>query len=649
MKTTLCSIMTLLTVVTSMFVPNSFAQDAPLENVVRVIYFVPNDRRPQPDIDAQLDTLMKEAQQFYADVMETYGFGRKTFRLETDADRKVVVHHVTGQSNDTFYHNGTVGKVKDELNPLFNTSKNIYFAAIDIGIERFDVDQPVCGQASGLGAFTPASGTCFNFVVIAHELGHTFGLTHNKYNRSGIDNLVDSFCTAEWLDVHPYFNAGHQINSNNPTTIRMIPPNSASSPNAIRFRFEVTDTDGLHQAQLYVPDLDSLIACEGINGDPDANVEFVTTKVGSVIDSVYLRVIDTNGNISEQRFAVDITNLLPPPTVITVPDANLATTIREYLDLPANTTLTTHAMLTLTQLFPITDGQITDITGLEHASNLIALSLYGQNAIANISSLRELKNLVYLELSGTSISDFSALADLTNLKTLYLWDTEISDVSMFAGLTNLETLELQNTAVSDLSPLVANVGLGNGDYVDVSGNTLNYASIYTHIPVLQERGVEVFFDHRTPKRIRIISGDNQESLPSAALANPFVVEVQDERRVAFEGVPVTFTVTSGDGTLSTTSTATNTNGRAESILTLGPNPGTNTVTVSAAGIPEGQTFNAVDIRVPKTLEIISGDDQEGLPGAALENPFGVEVRDGSSINLYRVYKSRSRLPVAVVR
>ena len=630
MKTTLCSIMTLLTVVTSMFVPNSFAQDAPLENVVRVIYFVPNDRRPQPDIDAQLDTLMKEAQQFYADVMETYGFGRKTFRLETDADRKVVVHHVTGQSNDTFYHNGTVGKVKDELNPLFNTSKNIYFAAIGFGIERFDVDLPdsfICGKASELGAFTPALGTCFNFRVIAHELGHTFGLTHDRYNRSGIDPMVDSFCTAEWLDVHPYFNAGHQINSNNPTTIRMIPPNSASSPNAIRFRFEVTDTDGLHQAQLYVPDLDSLIACEGINGDPDANVEFVTTKVGSVIDSVYLRVIDTNGNISEQRFAVDITNLLPPPTVITVPDANLATRIREFLDLRANTTLTTHAMLKLTQLHSNPDRQITDITGLEHASNLIALSLYGQNAIANISSLRELKNLVYLELSGTSISDFSALADLTNLKTLYLWDTEISDVSMFAGLTNLETLELQNTAVSDLSPLVANVGLGNGDYVDVSGNTLNYASIYTHIPVLQERGVEVFFDHRTPKRIRIISGDNQESLPSAALANPFVVEVQDERRVAFEGVPVTFTVTSGDGTLSTTSTATNTNGRAESILTLGPNPGTNTVTVSAAGIPEGQTFNAVDIRVPKTLEIISGDDQEGLPGAALDKPFAVEVRD----------------------
>ena len=163
--------------------------------------------------------------------------------------------------------------------------------------------------------------------------------------------------------------------------------------------------------------------------------------------------------------------------------------------------------------------------------------------------------------------------------------------------------------------------------VEVGGNPLNYQSIYTHIPALREREVEVTFDNRTPQRIRIVSGNDQQSLPGAALKEPFVVEVQDENGVAFEGVPVTFAVTSGGGTLSTTSTATNTNGRAESILTLGPNPGTNTVTVSAAGIPEGQTFNAVDIRIPKTLEIISGNDQEGLPGFALAKPFVVEVRD----------------------
>ena len=38
-------------------------------------------------------------------------------------------------------------------------------------------------------------------------------------------------------------------------------------------------------------------------------------------------------------------------------------------------------------------------------------------------------------------------------------------------------------------------------------------------------------------------------------------------------------------------------------------------------------FNAEGIRIPKTLEIISGNDQEGLPGFALAKPFVVEVRD----------------------
>ena len=57
------------------------------------------------------------------------------------------------------------------------------------------------------------------------------------------------------------------------------------------------------------------------------------------------------------------------------------------------------------------------------------------------------------------------------------------------------------------------------------------------------------------------------------------------------------------------------NGRAESILTLGPNPGTNTVTVSVTGTQRTETFNAEGIRTPKTLEIFSGGDQEGAPGA----------------------------------
>ena len=132
---------------------------------------------------------------------------------------------------------------------------------------------------------------------------------------------------------------------------------------------------------------------------------------------------------------------------------------------------------------------------------------------------------------------------------------------------------------------------------------------------------------RVSKTLEIISGDEQEGLPGAALEKPFVVEVRDQTGEPLPDVQVTFSVSIGGGTLSVTSATTDGKGRAESILTLGPNPGTNTVTVSVAGIEEEQTFNAEGTRTPTTLEIVSGNDQEGLPGAALEKPFVVEVRD----------------------
>ena len=124
-----------------------------------------------------------------------------------------------------------------------------------------------------------------------------------------------------------------------------------------------------------------------------------------------------------------------------------------------------------------------------------------------------------------------------------------------------------------------------------------------------------------------ISGNNQQSLPGVALENPFVVELRDQSGNPLQGVQVMFSVTSGGGTLSATIVTTDSNGRAESTLTLGPEPGTNTVTVSVTGIQDEQTFTAEGMRIPKTFAIISGNDQEGPPGTALETAFVVEVSD----------------------
>ena len=278
--------------------------------------------------------------------------------------------------------------------------------------------------------------------------------------------------------------------------------------------------------------------------------------------------------------------------------------------------------------------------------------------LSNISALSGLTKLTYLDLRGHRITDISALSGLTKLTHLYLGDVRIekspnwgtrlgstrrisyqatidcglpgvsagglgdhdvmsngiSNISALSGLTNLTVLDLTGNGVLDLSPLASNTGLGTGDTVYLRDTwRLSYPSIYTHIPALKTRGVTVTFTNRTPTTLTKVSGDAQTGATSTALANPFVVEVRDGRQIwyglpqgyvpapiAFAGVPVTFAVTAGGGTLSATSVATDATGRAQVTLTPGATAATQTVTatVTHAGKTLTQTFTATANRLP---------------------------------------------------
>ena len=62
----------------------------------------------------------------------------------------------------------------------------------------------------------------------------------------------------------------------------------------------------------------------------------------------------------------------------------------------------------------------------------------------------KLKNLKWLYLINTQVSDLSPLAELKNLKVLHLINnTQVSDLSSLAELKNLLQLDLRNTLVSD--------------------------------------------------------------------------------------------------------------------------------------------------------------------------------------------------------
>ena len=188
--------------------------------------------------------------------------------------------------------------------------------------------------------------------------------------------------------------------------------------------------------------------------------------------------------------------------IVDIPDPNLRVAIEKHLGIAPGAIITVADMATLTEL-NASNTDISDVTGLEAATNLKTLDLGGEiiansfinsNSISDISPIAALINLTKLRLADNSISDISAIEELTNLAYLDLSNNSISDISAIEGVNYLSGLELYDNSISDLSSLVANTKLAGGTRVDVRGNPLNAESINTHIPTLQSRGITVKFD-----------------------------------------------------------------------------------------------------------------------------------------------------------
>ena len=137
-----------------------------------------------------------------------------------------------------------------------------------------------------------------------------------------------SRCAAEWLDVHPYFN-DIQTSLNEPVTIGMLPP-LEYPPNAISLRFDVTDPDGLHQAQLVIPREYgfSLHSCKSLNGEVNSIIEFITTELtASANNTVEIGIIDVHGRFSWKQYSIPIDDIEPVEGVINV-DSSAAAKVR---------------------------------------------------------------------------------------------------------------------------------------------------------------------------------------------------------------------------------------------------------------------------------------------------------------------------------
>ncbi|MDV4343621.1 tandem-95 repeat protein [Methanoculleus sp. YWC-01] len=140
------------------------------------------------------------------------------------------------------------------------------------------------------------------------------------------------------------------------------------------------------------------------------------------------------------------------------------------------------AGLTNLQTLFLDHNQISDLSPLTGLTSLQHLGL-GVNQISDLSPLAGLTNLRDLDLAGNQISDLGPLADLTNLQHLYLSGNQISDLGPLAGLMNLQTLDLYTNQISDLGPLT---GLANLQDLSLHNNQISDLSPLTGLTNLQD-------------------------------------------------------------------------------------------------------------------------------------------------------------------
>ena len=530
------------------------AQSTNANSMVRLIYFLPNDRPARPDRVQALRQLIKDAQEFYADEMQRHGFGRKTFTVETDKDGEPVVHQVHGKFNTNYYYNRFTGvEVWKEFFEHTEDLQHIYFFAIDLGRERLSSGN-VCGtahvnyfpssadnagnvllpgtlsmryfnetqgeEALGGAAAIPASGSsCFEGLGLTlHELGHAFGLHHDFREGIHSDYVMAyggsnrlSQCAAEWLSVSRFFNSNPMPN-NSSGTIQLISKPRYSS-DGISIRFKVTDTDGLHQAQLLGADLSKVLGMKDYKlfdykqlNSKTSTIEFISrTLTTEPVDNIQLQIIDINGGITWMNFLTDIASLLPPPKVVSIPDPNLAKVVRTQLGIPPRTPITDRAMQRLTRL-DARDKKIKSLTGLEHATQLTGLFLYN-NQIRDVSPLAKLTQLRKLGLDGNQISNIRPLSGLTQLELLHIgrnkinnarvrlltplkqlkWlslhENQIGNITPLAKLTKLEGLWLSSNKIRDVSPLA---GLVNLETLHLRGNPIHDFSALSNLTNLSD-------------------------------------------------------------------------------------------------------------------------------------------------------------------
>ena len=490
---------------------------------VRMIYFLPNDRPYRANVVQRMKDEILSIQTFYAEQMQAHGYGFTTFRVETDSEGEPMVHHVDGIYPDSYYVDNALDNALPQIERTFNSATNIYLIVIDNSMHRINIGtkcpRGVGSRRSKHGGFASVSGQ-FRRDIVAHELGHAFGLLHDFNDGSyimsygpGVNQL--SACHAKFLSVHPYFNPDSPIEWGRPPRIESISsPRYSADAKSIPIQLKVSDSDGLHQVILHLaqPNRWTVKACRELDGETDATVQFdydgiipaihepsysmTTSLADPAVHPIYVEAIDVHGNSNwtdltlfsealqplskisgDDQHGLPNT-LLPVPFVVEVRDPNDGLPRRW---IPVTFTVTAgDGTLNITRTMTNRSGRagatLTLGPGLE--TNTVEVSADGIegtltfNAVAGPAvdipdpNLRAAVEMEIRKAAGEPITP----AEMLTFTCLQALGVDIRNLTGLEGATELTGVILRNNSISDISPMA---GWTNLRRLDIEGNNIS--------------------------------------------------------------------------------------------------------------------------------------------------------------------------------